>query len=646
MNSLRQGVCLLSPLFLTFWPGCLGRPSRCHAADPTTEPPYQLKVVLDVARSRVLTRTFRDQVERELQEGLQAALGDLAIVEVTREHPKLADIRERGLGKALDAWKGCSPVKTHFVLIDLVNNQYEIQTRQYDGPTGTPGPVVRVERTPDRAFVARAATLMIERDFGFTATFASWPAHDDASVGPQPVQLSLKGANLGVPLSRWVSKDDIFAVVHMYKGSDNRAPELIPWCLVQVQDPPQDDSMDGLCTGRLFWRYRPPSEGQSHEGYRCIKLGAIRGPIKLRLVKQSADKSAGPLQATLEVRRLGFKGEEASMVPGGLEQGTGLFSTEGKPNIQPYDKVAFITVRSGGKIRAYLPLPILDDHTVVVPFSANTDQVDALAQRIDRWQRHVDDAWRVQNAVFQDLNALLQRVGTPREKIIDRAKAGRERTIEDYGRLIGEKEELPRDLGPRKSELKRLEAVLQDLQKGEKQLTDFVEKQEKIFKEESSPERKTARAQFEDARLAEDKAEYEQAIDLYKKALAVINDPAAKKQLEDLEAKWKPLDKNHIRARKFIYETWPNLDTRGLESEMEAAGKALEECKSAGDRLTPRKLVLATRTHVNRLRQERDELKPDVRESDQKPLERIVKVGAELQKLMSDALEYLKSGVD
>ena len=133
---------------------------------PPTAQPYKLTVVLDVAKNRVLTDVFRQQIEREVREGLQAALGDLATVEVVRDHPKLADVRSQGLKRALDAWKERSDVKTHFIRIDVANGQYEIQSRQYDGPTAMAGPVVHSDHTADREFVADTYSV---------ADIAIWP---------------------------------------------------------------------------------------------------------------------------------------------------------------------------------------------------------------------------------------------------------------------------------------------------------------------------------------------------------------------------------------------------------------------------------------------------------------------------------------
>jgi hypothetical protein len=635
VNRSRHLGCLLG----VFAAATIFRPCAGHAAEPDFGTPYKLTVVLDVAESRVLTDVFRQQVERELREGLQAGLGELATVEVVRDHPKLAEIRKNGLGRVLDTWKEPSDVKTHFVLVDFVNNQYQIQARQYDGPTATAGPVVRTAHTPDRAFVARAVGLLIRQDFGFTATFPSWPKADGPLNQPQPVRLDLRGAGLGVPLSRFVKAGDIFTVVKMY--SDGRAPQLIPSALVQVQDGPRDGAAEPSCAGRLFWRYYPPPpEGSNHAGYRCVKLGAISAPVRLQVMQKKSDKVVVPMGATVEVRRQGFKGDEG-VVRGTSDAVTGFFTTAPRADLPPYDRVAFVTVRTGGEVRALLPVPLVDEQTVVEAVSVTPGQAtDPAADRFLSWARQVDDAWLVQVGIFQDLRELAQKPGEPREKIVARAEGGRKRTSDDCDRLAREREELPPEAA-RKPDMPRLEGILKDLKKGEKDLSDFVAAQDKILKEESKPEMKAAKAQIEDAGLAEEKADYGQAIELYKKALGVINDPKIKKHVEDLEAEWLPRGEAHEAARKFVYGTWPGLDTRGLEREMESARKALEVFKSVGDKRSPRKLVLTIKTHVSRLTQELGTLKADTRDDDRTDAERIKKVSGELEKLSREALDYL-----
>src|SRR5262249_44146524 len=129
--------------------------------DPELNKPYHLRVVLRMAENRMFTPLFKDRVRRGLQDGLQAALGNLGQVEVvtrsalvkqlkTEEAPLAPELRQslertlrlleevdgKGLQQALDEWKEVSQTKTHFVLLNVVDGQYEIQARQFDGLSG------------------------------------------------------------------------------------------------------------------------------------------------------------------------------------------------------------------------------------------------------------------------------------------------------------------------------------------------------------------------------------------------------------------------------------------------------------------------------------------------------------------------------
>ena len=74
---------ILAFLLSSLCPLCLCGESL--ALDAEAKTPYQLKVVLHFADHRLLTDVFRDRVERELRDGLQASFGDLVNVEVVRE---------------------------------------------------------------------------------------------------------------------------------------------------------------------------------------------------------------------------------------------------------------------------------------------------------------------------------------------------------------------------------------------------------------------------------------------------------------------------------------------------------------------------------------------------------------------------------
>src|SRR5262249_3366276 len=92
------------------------------ALDPALKTPYRLDVVLDIARHRLLTEVFAERLEHSLRDGLQALLGDMAQVTVVRGGaelkrrqpqlvPLLAEIRDKGLEKALDGYRKVSDAK-------------------------------------------------------------------------------------------------------------------------------------------------------------------------------------------------------------------------------------------------------------------------------------------------------------------------------------------------------------------------------------------------------------------------------------------------------------------------------------------------------------------------------------------------------
>ena len=64
---------------------------------PEASKPYRFQVVLHMTEHPFFTDVFRDKVKRELHDSLQAALGDLARVEVVTDHPRLQEVLARGL---------------------------------------------------------------------------------------------------------------------------------------------------------------------------------------------------------------------------------------------------------------------------------------------------------------------------------------------------------------------------------------------------------------------------------------------------------------------------------------------------------------------------------------------------------------------
>src|SRR6516165_4907954 len=204
--------------------------------DPEKTKPYQLRVVLHVASHRVLTPNFQTQLEREIRDSIQAALGDLGYVLITRNHPLLRAILADGLEARINGWKEVSEVKTHFVLIDFVDGRYEIRARQFDGLTGMPSPVVRRSVTSDRRLVARSAALMVDSDFGLVGTITK-------ITGRDTVEVTLKGGSLLASTVERLKKGDVFAVAQISPTGAGLQSVRVDDALLQVTAEPKE----GVC---------------------------------------------------------------------------------------------------------------------------------------------------------------------------------------------------------------------------------------------------------------------------------------------------------------------------------------------------------------------------------------------------------------
>jgi hypothetical protein len=601
--------------------------------DPGVNKPYRLRVVLGIAEHRLLTPVFQEQVERELGDSLQAALGELATVEVARQHPRLKDVLRDGLQQALDAWKDVDDVKTHFVLINYVNGEYEIQSRQHDGLTGQASAVVRRVRLsdPDRPLVARTAALMVGQDFGVVGTVTG-------KTGDDTVQVTLQGSGLGVPLERWLKTDEVLALVQITKGSGGERAARVPWALLRVQRGPDN----GVCVCQLFHRHRDPlQQGRDILGYRCLKWSTTRAPLRLRLLQANAKaKTPPPIpNQRVDVRREGFLGEDQTRIQGATDA-DGYFSTEKDGDRGLVDNVAFVSVISGNTPLAQIPVPVVDDRPVVIPLSIGAAGTLELTGRRDLWISNVYLSYRALSDLFKDLESLLK--AKKRDEALALAKTRLAGLKEDISRFGQQREELVKDAGTTDLKLGGGEQAVAQLRSGQDRLQDLIAKLEKVVTEQNDPKRKELQAKVSQAQVLEDQAEYGKALELYEQVMAAApEDAELHKHYDKLKAAWQPKDDKHKQARQFIYETWPTLDPLKLLGHLEEARAALQTCEQAGDTLGPRKLLAAAAEHAGELQKRLDGLHPDASEDDRATAKVIVEVADGLGKLIKDVKAYL-----
>jgi hypothetical protein len=591
--------------------------------------PYELQIVLHVGEHPWLTEVFRDRVARELRDSLQAALGDLARVSVVSKHPRLRDVIQHGLERALDGWAERTGVKTHFVLIDFVGTEYEIRARQHDGLTGRPSRVVRRDRTRDRDFVAKAAALLVAHDFGMVGVLAGEP---DAQ---KMVTINLKTvkpkAGDPTPLARWVPKGSLFEVV------PPGGTAALDWALLQVVEPPD---ADGTCSCKLWHRFRLPLV----TGCQCMMLGTTRAPLRLRFVQEQERGVRKPLNRILsvEVRRHGFQGEpDRLQMP---TDGGGWLDASVKGDQGAFDDLAFVTVTSLEPV-PQIPVALVDDRPVIVPVTVTADGGGIFSARRVAWERSVSESLLVQVGLFKEIQELAAKPEN-RERALERARAGVQRTRDDYSTLAGRRDELAREAARSNIQFNpaREERRLKDLKEGGELLQKFIDEQEVINARETDPTRKGWRSDVERGKLLEKDLEFGQALAIYNRVLAAgMNSPELVKHRDELARLWKPKSDAHRRARSFIYLTWKDLDTAGLKARMKDARAAFEECKRAGDLIGPQKLLLTGAAHAERLKVELSGLQPNINIDDEKPAKVIEEVSKGLQELATDIQAYLET---
>lgn len=606
-------------------------PSFAYAAlDPELNTPYEFQVVLRVAKHRLLTSVFKKQVQRELHDSLQAALGEeLARVKMVdfEEHELRDKIETLGLQQALEGWRSLNGIKTHFVLIDFADGQYEIQTRQYDGSTGLASPVVRREHLADpagRPLVARTAALMIDRDFGLVGTIAEGKDRE--------FRVFLKGGGLKTALDRWVKKDEVFAIAAIGRVGGAVGSRRVDGALLRALEDPRD----GVVRCRLFFRYKDPLvSGPSVLGYRCIKLGTIEGHCRLRFVDET---TRNPVGRTLPVVFSAFDFQNTSS-DNPATNIDGFVQSKEK-----YKHVAFVRVLRSGQAAAQIPVEILDDRPVVcsIQFNEKADRQAQLDLQRRRWITQLYESCQVVNVLIKSLNELVKK--GDHAKALANVKKGLEALDADIANGNQELDTL-KEAGekPDGPNLKDGVQRLEELKKDKKLLQDYVGQLEKVLDKETDPKYQELKELIAQARGLEKTADFDKAIEVYEQVLAKEPDPKEiKAHLEQLKQAWTPKSDKHKAARQFIYEVWPKKDTADqMKANMTKAKEAFEVCRAAKDYMTPVKMLNTNVAHTSKLLNEQKALQLDIAD-DFDTNKMIGALAGELGKLTEEITDFLK----
>jgi hypothetical protein len=583
-----------------------------------TDEPYRMEVVIEVARHKLLTPVFREQIAREVRDGLQSALGKLVRVRVTDKHALLPEIRDKGLDRVLASHRARSTEQTHFVLVEFDGVQYDLRTRMHNGLTGLPSAASRTGSTRDRAFVGRLAVLLIERDLGIQGTII-----DEPDAGGQ-VRVRLRGGSLG-EVARWVQKGELFTVVNV-PGNGVGVP--MPALYLQVMTPPEQ----GVCVCRVLRRYRTGSLKDKT----AALLATRSGPLRLRLVQETPQGPRPyPTSVRLVLRRYGFEGEDGALsitATGRKDVDTLRFGKQGD-----FERVAFITVMSGETPLARIPVPVVDESVTVLSIPTQNEEESGAIDRFRTLVRNVLEASQVQSAMFEDINALVR---DPKQRVaaIKRTKETLERLREDHERLRAERDAVEKELGklPDKDRpsLAPINNTLNRIASGEKDLLAHVNNLEKIEAEENDPKRKEWLVKRSEALTLVKKAEVEKAIALLESGPPAYKTDEDKKLLEQLKEKWKPKDEAHQTARTFVYKTFATLSGKALSDRMGEAETALATCIAANDEYAPVKFREIALQHAAKLEAESKTLNPELNADDEQPAMLIREIFPKLRRLI------------
>jgi tetratricopeptide (TPR) repeat protein len=586
------------------------------AADADLAKPYEYRIILRIAPHRLLTPTFRRRLRDELQDGVQAALGSLAQVDVVE-----ADAKDWLDPTTLDSHSEVTAAKRHFVDVAFADGRYVVRARQLDGSTGLASPVVREARTPDRPFVGRLITRFIDQDFGAVGTVVDFDKATDRAV------LEFRGGSLApAELSRLVPTGSVFALARI-EGSPPRGRPVDAAYLVTLAEP-----KDGRCNARFVYRYQDQLASWSAVTFRALKLGTAQCPIHLRLV----DKDGLPPQG-LQVRISpdGFRSRDVR------DQGAtrdGAFDSA-----HNYERLAYVVISAGNALVAQIPVPVIDDRVTTCPvtLAAGGEARQQLEMAAANMQQRFFDIGRRLAAQSERLGELIR--AQRNREALDDVNRSLDTLDRELNVLTLELARLRRDPGLDGSIAGRLldqcDVFAQGIRKRRDILNDWHKKLDDAIADErkQEPQRAGYLSMLHRADTQEEAAEFDEALKTYDEMLAKFGKrDEIRSRRDKLEKGWKIQSDEHRHAREFIYGAWSKVRTvDDIRANLPKAREALATLKQAGDRLTPLKILHGSDALPEILQKAVEEIKNSESEVDKLAL-------PQLQQLKDDLLAFIK----
>ena len=562
-------------------------PTAVHAQiDPELNQPYDLRVVLKCGEHNWLGKQFRDDLRNNLAGMLQDALGPMAAATVVdlketapdQWQPLWKQFETKGFA-ALDGPQDLGGFKTHFLRVDFVNGQYELQTRQVDGSTGWVSPWRR-ERTADRAYVSRLAGKMIGQDFGLIGTLSGRGG---------TVQVQFKGAGLGGPLDRWVHKGNVFALFQvMPKNSQGKIRAgVVPDSVIHIVESPKN----GASAAQVVFRGKenPTSRAGATGGFRCVKLSTNNGPMRLRLIDDKGQPHVRALQVRVHSQAFqeGFSAEEEVLNP---DRG-GMFVSK-----KTYDQLAFVRVVTGATEIARMPVPVLDDRevTVTVGLDPQREQAGQLYSLRSELVRLYTESYLLQVDRYSAIRKLV--LEAKNTLALERAKAMRDTLDNDLQRLRSQKEQAKKEIGSAPISLDKCDDFENKLERYREQLNRLIGQLTEYEALDKAPDKVERRVKLKGlhnkAKVLEDSFDYDGALAVYRDIVKEFpEETAVKKEMESLEQAWTIRSDAHRQAREFIYKDWPAVKTADeIAAKLPVVKQKMQTCVQVNDKLTLAKL--------------------------------------------------------
>ncbi len=552
--------------------------------DAELNQPIELRVVLKCGSHNWLGKQFRDDLRNNLAGMLQDALGPMAAVSVYDLKETPADQWQPGWKQfdakgfaGLDGPQDLDGAKTHYLRVDFVNGQYELQARQVDGSTGWVSPWRR-ERTADRVFVPRLAGKMIGQDFGIVGTV----------VGKSDtVRIRFQGGRLGATLDRWVHRDDVFALYQVMpkNGQGKIRAAHVPDTVIRMTE----DSRDGAAVGQVVYRGRtnPVAGASAIGGFRCVKMSTVIGPMRLRLIDDKGQPHVRALQVRVHPQAFqeGFSSEEEVLNP---DRG-GVFISKTK-----YNQVAYVRVVTGGSTEiARMPVPVFDDREVTVTVGLNPDLERAGQLYGERTElvRRYRESWLLQRDRYTEIAKQ-----SNNSKSLARAEALRKALDDDLERLHARREQIKKEAGSQEisfAECDQIDGLLKDHRE---RLNRLIGQLKEFIALDNAPDKVERRVKLKElhnkAKVLEDGFDFDGALAVYRQIVKEFPEETnVKREMELLERNWALKSDAHRQAREFIFKEWPQVKTADeVATKLPTARQKMQVCVGVNDKLTLLKL--------------------------------------------------------